>query len=109
MTYYGQLSFNEINPGGNFELVDQSKFDKEYEKEFKKNRLINQVILLKELNATKYSKDILKHLATLNIDKGSEVLAAKLSTEVGRYDFAIQISKKLLMKKGFTTNLIIQS
>ncbi len=101
MTYYGQLSFNEINPGQNFELVDQSKFDKEYEKEFKKNRLINQIILLKELNATKYSKDILKHLATLNIDKGSEVLAAKLSTEVGRYDFAIQISKKASYEKRF--------
>ncbi len=101
MTYYGQLSFNEINPGGNFELFDQSKFDKEYEKEFKKNRLINQVILLKELDATKYSKDILKHLATLNVDKGSEVLAAKLSTEVGRYDFAIQISKKASYEKRF--------
>ena len=101
MTYYGQLSFNEINPGENFELVDQSKFDKDYEKEFKKNRLIKQVILLKELNATKYSKDILKHLATLNIEKGSEVLAAKLSTEVGRYDFAIQISKKASYEKRF--------
>ncbi|MDC3104362.1 lytic transglycosylase domain-containing protein [Candidatus Pelagibacter bacterium] len=101
MTYYGQLSFNEINPGGNFELIDQSKFDKEYEKEFKKNRLINQVILLNELNATKYSKDILKHLATLNVEKGSEVLAAKLSTEVGRYDFAIQISKQASYEKRF--------
>ena len=101
MTYYGQLSFNEINPGENFVLIDQSNFDKEYEKEFKKNRLINQVILLKELDATKYSKDILKHLATLNVKKGSEVLAAKLSTDVGRYDFAIQISKQASYEKRF--------
>ena len=36
MTYYGQLSFNEINPGENFELIDQSNFDKEYEKNLKK-------------------------------------------------------------------------
>ena len=36
MTYYGQLAFNKINPGGNFELKDESIFDKEYEKEFKK-------------------------------------------------------------------------
>ena len=36
MTYYGQLAFNKINPGGNFELKDQSSFDKDYEKEFKK-------------------------------------------------------------------------
>ena len=39
MTYYGQLAFNKINPGGNFELKDESIFDKEYEKEFKKNKL----------------------------------------------------------------------
>ena len=101
MTYYGQLSFNEINPGGNFELIDESSFDKEYEKEFKKNRLINHVILLKELDATKYAKDILKHLALLNVEKGSEVLAAKLSTDVGRYDFAIQISKQASYEKRF--------
>ena len=48
MTYYGQLAFNKINPGGNFELKDESNFDKEYEKEFKKNRLIKHVILLHE-------------------------------------------------------------
>ena len=101
MTYYGQLSFNEIKPGENFELNDQSNFDKEYEKEFKKNRLIKHVVLLKELDSTKYAKDILKHLATLNIEKGSEVLAAKLSTDVGRYDFAIQISKQASYEKRF--------
>ena len=101
MTYYGQLSYNEINPGGDFELFDQSNFDKDYEKEFKKNRLIDHVILLNELDSTKYAKDILKHLATLNIEKGSEVLAARLSTEVGRYDFAIQISKQASYEKRF--------
>ena len=101
MTYYGQLSFNEISPGENFELIDQSNFDKDYEKVFRKNRLIKHVILLKELDSTKYSKDILKHLATLNVEKGSEVLAAKLSTDVGRYDFAIQISKQASYEKRF--------
>ena len=39
MTYYGQLSFNKINPGGNFELKRPKFFDKDYEKEFKKNKL----------------------------------------------------------------------
>tara|TARA_B100000963_G_scaffold360997_1_gene394255 strand:- start:35 stop:2275 length:2241 start_codon:yes stop_codon:yes gene_type:complete len=101
MTYYGQLSFNEIKPGENFELIDQSNFNKDYEKIFRKNRLIKHVILLKELDSTKYAKDILKHLATLNIEKGSEVLAAKLSTDVGRYDFAIQISKQASYEKRF--------
>ena len=101
MTYYGQLSFNEISPGKNFELIDESYYDKEFEKTFNKNRLVNQVILLKELDATKYTKDILKHLALLNIEKGSEVLAAKLSSKVGRYDFAIQISKQASYEKRF--------
>ena len=101
MTYYGQLAFNKINPGGNFELIDQSSFDKEYEKEFKKNKLIRHIILLKELNATQLGKDILKHLADLNIEKGSEVLAAELATSVERYDFAIQISKKASYEKRF--------
>ena len=80
MTYYGQLAFNKVNPGGNFELRDESNFDKDYEKEFKKNKLIKHVILLHELDASQYAKDILKHLADLNIEKGSEVLAAELST-----------------------------
>ena len=101
MTYYGQLSFNEIKPGENFELLDQSKFDKEYEKEFRKNKLIKHVILLNELDASQLSKDIIKHLATLNFEKGSEVLAAKLATDVGRYDFAIQISKQASYEKRF--------
>jgi soluble lytic murein transglycosylase len=101
MTYYGQLSFNEIKPGENFELIDHSKFNKDYEKEFKKNKLINHVILLNELDASQLSKDIIKHLATLNFEKGSEVLAAKLATDVGRYDFAIQISKQASYEKRF--------
>ena len=101
MTYYGQLAFNKINPGGNFELSDQSFFDKDYEKEFKKNKLIRHIILLKELNATQLGKDIFKHLADLNIEKGSEVLAADLATSVERYDFAIQISKKASYEKRF--------
>ena len=101
MTYYGQLSFNEIKPGENFELIDDSKFNKDYEKEFRKNKLINHVILLTELDASQLSKDIIKHLATLNIEKGSEILAAKLATEVERYDFAIQISKQASYEKRF--------
>ena len=59
------------------------------------------MILLHELNASQYAKDILKHLAQLNIERGSEVLAADLSTSVERYDFAIQISKKASYEKRF--------
>ena len=101
MTYYGQLAFNKINPSGNFELKDHSFFDSEYEKEFKKNKLIRHLILLHELNATQLGKDIFKHLADLNIEKGSEVLAADLATNLERYDFAIQISKKASYEKRY--------
>ena len=100
-TYYGQLSFKEINPDGKFILEDQSAYSKDFEKEFNSNKLIKHVTLLKELDKTLYSKDILKHLAQLNIENGSEVLAAKLATKIGRYDFAIQISKQASYKKRF--------
>ena len=100
-TYYGQLSFNEINNGGQYSLKDETAYTKEYEKKFNKNKLINHIILLKELGHTQFGKDIFKHLAQLNIEEGSEVLAAKLATKVERYDFAIQISKKASYEKRF--------
>ncbi len=100
-TYYGQLSFKEINYGGEFTLKEDASYSKDYEKEFSKNRLVRIIKILKELDHTKYSKDVLKHLANLNIEQGSEVLAAKLSTEIERYDFAIQISKKASYEKRF--------
>ena len=100
-TYYGQLSFKEINENKIFQIDDQTNFSKEYQKEFNKNKLIKHVILLKELDQSQQAKDIIKHLASINIEAGSEVLAAKLSTEIGRYDFAIQISKKASYEKRF--------
>ena len=59
------------------------------------------MILLKELDQTQLSKDIIVHLSNLNIEKGSEVLAARLATSVERYDFAIQISKRASYQKRF--------
>ena len=100
-TYYGQLCFKEINYEGEFTLKEDATYSKEYEKEFLKNKLVRIVKILKELDHTKYSKDVLKHLASQNIEEGSEVLAAKLATEIERYDFAIQISKKASYEKRF--------
>ena len=100
-TYYGQLSFLKIKASDEFELVDDSEYSKDFEKEFNENPLTKHVILLNELNKTKYSKDIIKHLAETNIEKGSEVLAAKLATNIGRYDYAIQVSKKASYEKRF--------
>ena len=41
----------------------------------------------------KKDKELIKHLAKENVDLGSEILAAKLATEISRFDFAIQIAK----------------
>ena len=90
-----------MNHGENFALKGQEKVDDKFEKEFNKNPLIKNIRLLKELDKAKYSKHFLKHLASLNIEKGSEILAGKLAIEVGRYDFAIQISKKASYEKRF--------
>ena len=104
-TYYGQLAFTEIKPNESFSLVDQVKVSKEFEKEFKKNPLVKTVKLLKELDKNKYTKDFLKHLASINIKEGSEILAGKLSTDIGRYDYAIQISKEASYQKRFHNEL----
>ena len=104
-TYYGQLAFIEIYPGEPFSLDAQPKVDEKYEKKFKKNSLIKSLKLLNELNKTDYAKDIIKHLAALDIKQGSEILAGKLSVEIGRYDYAIQIAKKASYDKKFYNEL----
>ena len=96
LTNWGTIS-NSIKKN-KFILTNEVK---EFEKEFNENPLTKHVILLYELNKTKYSKDIIKHLAELNVEKGSEVLAAKLDTNVGRYDYSIQVSKKASYEKRF--------
>ena len=100
-TYYGQLAFVEVKPGQAFSLTEQPKVSEKSKKEFNKNPLIKIVRLLKELDKSIYSKDFLKHLATSDIENGSEILAGKLAVEVGRYDFAIQIAKAASYEKRF--------
>ena len=100
-TYYGQLAYQEIKSNQDFVLNDSNKISKKFEQRFSKNTLIKSIKLLKELNKTKYSKDIIKHLASLNVDQGSELLAGKLSISIGRYDYAIQIAKQASYQKRF--------
>ncbi len=104
-TYYGQLAFNELNPGKAFSLVEQPKASKEYIKKFNKNPLIKTIKLLHELDKTKHVKDFVKHLALLDIKQGSEILAGELAIEVDRYDYAIQIAKNASYEKRFYNNL----
>ena len=100
-TYYGQLAHLKIKPNEDFQLTEQQKIKDEYKKYFYKKDLVKVVYLLDELNKRKYTKHILKHLANDNIESGSEILAAELSTNITRYDYAIQIAKQASYEKRF--------
>jgi soluble lytic murein transglycosylase len=100
-TYYGQLAFLELNPNENFELSKDMEVDKKYREKFYSKELVKVVYLLDELNEDRYTKFILRHLANENIESGSEILASELSTNIGRFDFAIQIAKIASYEKRF--------
>ena len=103
-TYYGQLAYLKLYPSEPFELPEQISVDKKYKKSFYESDLVKIVFLLDELNKDKYTKHILRHLATSNISQGSEILAAELATTISRYDFAIQIAKLASYEKRFHNN-----
>jgi soluble lytic murein transglycosylase len=100
-TYYGQLAFLELNPNENFELSKDMEVDKKYREKFYSKELVKITYLLDELDEDKYTKFILRHLANENIENGSEILASELSTNIGRFDFAIQIAKIASYEKRF--------
>ena len=104
-TYYGQLAFLEIDPNNLFSIEKQKKITEKYKKTFNKNVLIKNIRLLKELDKAIYTKHFLRHLAELEIAEGSEILAGQLAVEIGRYDFAIQISKRASYEKRFFNDL----
>ena len=100
-TYYGQISHLKIKKDVEFNLSNLQNVDKDYKKKFEKNSLYKLVYLLYELDKSKYTKHILRYLAQDNIEKGSEILSAELSTAISRYDFAIQIAKIASYEKRF--------
>ena len=100
-TYYGQISHLKIKKDVEFNLSNLQKVDKEYKKNFENYSLYKLVYLLYELDKSKYTKHILRYLAQDNIEKGSEILSAELSTVISRYDFAIQIAKIASYEKRF--------
>ena len=103
-TYYGQLAYLKLYPNEPFELPEQLNVDKKFKKSFYESDLVKIVYLLDELNKDKYTKHILRYLATTNITQGSEILAAELATTISRYDFAIQIAKLASYEKRFHNN-----
>ena len=100
-TYYGQLSHMKVKPQEKFELDKLMFVDDDYEQEFYSKKLVAIVDLLDYLNKDKYTKHILRFLANDNVEKGSEALAAKLASDISRFDFAIQVSKIASYQKRF--------
>ncbi len=100
-TYYGQLSHLKISPNKEIELNKLMEVDKEYAEKFYKKGIVKVINLLDELNKDKYTKHLLRGLANDNIALGSEVLAAKLASDISRFDFAIQVSKIASYEKRF--------
>ena len=100
-TYYGQLAFIELNPNDDFTLSIDQEVKKEYRDLFFNKEIVKVIYLLDELNEDKYTKHMLRHIANDNIDNGSEILAAELATNIGRFDFAIQIAKIASYEKRF--------
>ncbi|CAO6131252.1 Slt70_like domain containing protein [Candidatus Pelagibacterales bacterium] len=99
-TFYGQLSHKEIDEK-KFLINNSFNLSEEKYEEFKKNNpLAKSVIILKELNRTKYTKDILRHLGDVDQNKTAEEIsmAGVLAQEIERYDFAIQIAKNASYK-----------
>ena len=100
-TYYGQLSHMKVYPNQMFALESLLEVDKKTIEKFNTSELVKIIYLLDEIDKDKYTKHLLRHIALEDVSSGTEVLAAKLATEIGRYDFAIQISKIASYKKRF--------
>ena len=100
-TYYGQLAHIKLFKDEKYNLSEPLVVDEDYKKKFLKKDLYKLVYLLHELDKDKYTKHLLRFLALDDIEKGSEILAAQLATDIKRYDFAIQISKIASYEKRF--------
>jgi soluble lytic murein transglycosylase len=99
-TFYGQLSHIELNER-RFSINNNFKFDENKYEEFKKNNpQAKSIVVLKELNRTKYTKDILRHLGDPEQNRTFEEIsmAGVLAQEIERLDFAIQIAKNASYK-----------
>ena len=99
-TFYGQLSHKELDEK-RFSINNNFKFNEDKYEDFKKNNpQAKSVIILKELNRTRYAKDILRHLGDAEQNRTAEEIsmAGILAQEIERLDFAIQIAKNASYK-----------
>ena len=103
-TYHGQLSFHKIFPNKKTSLSDPPIISKITENNFNDNQWVQAVKILKAINRTHYSRDILEHLATMDGKTENEFLTAQLAMNIGRKDYAIKIAKKASYQKRYYIN-----
>ena len=92
-TFYGQIAATKVDKK-TFKVKNDFLLNQEDYKNFKKTKLARAAILLEELDRSEYSKDILKFLGSEEKTIKEKALAGKLSQELQRLDFAIQIAKE---------------
>ena len=65
-TYYGQLSFQKIFPNKKISFPKLPIISKKTKNDFDNNQWVKAVKILKAINRTKYSKDILIYLSKMD-------------------------------------------
>ena len=102
--YYGQLSFKKIFPNKKISFPKLPIISNKTKNDFDNNQWVKAVKILKAINRTKYSKDILIYLSKMNNKPENEFLATKLAIDIGQKNYAIKISKRASKQKRYYLN-----
>ena len=102
--YYGQLSFEKIFPNKKISFPKLPIISNKTKNDFDNNQWVKAVKILKAINRTKYSKDILIYLSKMNNKPENEFLSTKLAIDIGQKSYAIKISKRASKQKRYYLN-----
>ena len=102
--YYGQLSFKKIFPNKKISFPKLPIISNKTKNDFDNNQWVKAVKILKAINRTKYSKDILIYLSKMNNKPENEFLSTKLAIDIGQKNYAIKISKRASKQKRYYLN-----
>jgi soluble lytic murein transglycosylase len=103
-TYYGQLSFQKIFPNKKISFPKLPIVSDKIKNDFDNNQWVKAVKILKAINRTKYSKNILIYLSKMDNKPENEFLATKLAMDIGQKNYAIKISKRASKQKRYYLN-----
>jgi len=103
--YYGQLGHKKIFPDKKFSLSNSPIISQKIENDFNNNQWVQAVKILKAINRTHFSKNILDYLSKLDNKVENEFLASQLAMDIGRKDYAMRIAKKASYHKRYYNNL----